>query len=107
MSLGSHKIIDARLLSLTEAIVARLDAEPALRQRLAQNVARWTDARLRTQWKHRLDLPWSELRAQLLAPTEEGAALRQDAPLGGILTNVERTRIMRQFGPKLVTRGRH
>ncbi|MBI4623629.1 MAG: hypothetical protein HY736_10480 [Verrucomicrobia bacterium] len=92
-----HQKIDARLLRLTQAVVKRLDAEPALRGRLAENVSRWENPRLQKQWLHRLNWPWPVLRARLLAPTEEGAAWRQDAPLGGILPPAERTRIMREF----------
>lgn len=93
----SHQQIDARLLRLTEAAVTRLDAEPALRVRLAENVSRWQSPRLRAQWQRRLALPWPLLRRRLLAPTQEGAALRQDAPLGGVLPATERMRIMREF----------
>lgn len=92
-----HRKIDARLLRLTEAVVRCLDAEPALRGRLADNVSRWPNPRLRAQWELRLARPWPVLRAQLLAPTEEGAALRQDAPLGGVLPAAERSRMMREF----------
>lgn len=92
-----HKKIDARLLRLTEAVVRRLDAEPALRSRLADNVSRWPNPRLRAQWELRLAQPWPVLRAQLLAQTAEGAALRQDAPLGGVLPAAERMQIMREF----------
>jgi hypothetical protein len=92
-----HKVIDARLLRLVEASVQKIDGDPALRQRLAQNLARWPNPRLRTRWERHLRQPWRELRAQLLAETDEGAALRQDAPLAGILTVAERARIMREF----------
>lgn len=92
-----HQKIDARLLRLTEAVVLRLDAEPAVRAKLADNVSRWSDSRLRTQWEQWLAWPWPVLRARLLARTEEGAALRQNAPLGGILPDAERARIMAEF----------
>ncbi len=92
-----HKIIDARLLRLVEASVHKIDSDPALLQRLAQNVSRWLNPRLQAEWQRRLQLPWPELRNQLLADTDNGAALRQNAPLGGILPAGERTRIMREF----------
>jgi hypothetical protein len=93
----SHQTIDARLLRLVEASVRKIDADPALTGRLAENVTRWPNSRLRAQWQQRLAQPWADLRAQLLAETEQGTALRQDAPLGGILSPAERTRIMREF----------
>ena len=92
-----HQTIDARLLRLVEASVKKIDADPALARRLAENVARWPNPRLQAQWQRRLQKPWADLRTQLLADTEQGAALRQDAPLGGILSPAERTRIMREF----------
>jgi len=67
-----------------------------MRDRLAENVSRWQNPRLRAQWQQRLKWPWPVLRASLLARTEAGAALRQDAPLGGLLPSAERARIMRE-----------
>lgn len=92
-----HKTIDARLLRLVEASIQKIEANPALRQRMTQNVSRWPNPRQRMQWEQRLQQPWIQLRAQLLADSDEGAALRQDAPLAGILSAVERARIMREF----------
>ena len=92
-----HKTLDARLLRLVEASIQKIDRDPSLLRKLAQNLARWPNPRLRARWQARLQLPWSELRAQLLAETETGAALRQDAPLAGILPTAERARIMREF----------
>lgn len=97
MTTCDHQTIDARLLRLVEASVQKIDADPALMQRLTENISRWSNPLLQTQWQRRLQQPWQELRAQLLANTDEGAALRQDAPLGGILPPAERARIMREF----------
>jgi hypothetical protein len=94
---ATHRTIDARLLRLTQAVVAQIDRDPSLRQRMAGNVSRWSDARLRERWHTLLSLPWPDLRMRLLAETDEGAALRQDAPLGGLLAPAERMRIMREF----------
>jgi len=82
---------------LVEASIQKIEANPSLCRRLVQNVARWPNPRLRSQWQRRLQQPWPQLRAQLLADSDEGAALRQDAPLAGILSPVERARIMREF----------
>lgn len=92
-----HQHIDARLLRLVEASIRKLDANPALRARMRRNIMRWTDARLREQWDGLLRQPWPDLRRQLLARTEAGDALRQNAPLGGILGAAERAHIMREF----------
>ena len=92
-----HKRVDAPLLRFTESAIQKLDADPALRVRLCENVSRWTEPRLRKRWEQLLKLPWPSLRVRLLAKSERGAALRQDAPLGGILAPEERARIMREF----------
>jgi hypothetical protein len=92
-----HKTIDARLSRLVEASIQKIEANPGLRPRLAQNVSRWSNPRLRQEWQQRLKQPWPEFSAQLLADTEEGAALRQNAPFAGILSPLERGRIMREF----------
>lgn len=94
---NAHRTIDARLLRLTQAIVARLDRDPALRRRMNENVSRWTDPALRARWEELLALPWVELRERLVAETEEGAALRQNAPMGGMLEPADRVAIMREF----------
>jgi hypothetical protein len=92
-----HPAIDARLLRLVEASVRKIDADPQLVRILGENVARWQNPRLQAQWHRHLRQPWPDLRRQLLADTEQGAALRQDAPLGGILSAAERSQIMREF----------
>lgn len=97
MSPCYHQLIDARLVRLVEAAVQKIDATPTLRSDMEKNVSRWTNKELQARWQQWLRLPWPELRASLLAPTEAGAAMRQDAPLGGILTDAERGRIMREF----------
>lgn len=92
-----HKHIDARLLRLTEAVVQEIDTQPDLHARMRENVGRWSNVRMQTKWVKLLELPWPQLRGRLLEKTEVGAALRQEAPLGGILATAERARIMREF----------
>jgi hypothetical protein len=93
----THRTIDARLLRLTQAVVDCIEQDASLRQHLAENVSRWTDEALRMQWEKLLLLSWHDLKALLLVETDEGAALRQNAPLGGILSPAARARIMREF----------
>lgn len=93
----THRTIDARLLRLTQAVVGHIDRDASLRQRMVENVSRWTDEARRKRWEKLLRLPWPDLRALLLAENEHSAALRQDAPLGGMLPPAERARIMREL----------
>jgi hypothetical protein len=97
MTAVDHQQIDARLLRLVAAVFRRIERDATLRVRLAENLARWPDERARARWAALLRLPWPEFRARLLADTPEGAALRQEAPLGGLLPAEERTRLMREF----------
>lgn len=90
-------MIDARIMKLVEASIQKIEADPSLRGRLAQNVSRWSNPRLQAKWHSLLQQPWPVLRAQLLADSDEGSALRQDAPLAGILSTIERARIMSDF----------
>ena len=97
----SHKTIDDRILKLTAAVVSKIDIDRSLLPRLAQNLDRWSSPTLQAEWRVRLRAPWPDLRSQLLAVTEAGAVLRQNAPLGGILPDAERAAIMREFQLKV------
>ncbi len=97
MDSSCHAIIDARLYELIETSVRKIDAHPSLRARMHENVARWPDERLRLKWKAVLNLPWAQLKSRLLARDDAGSALRQEAPLAGILSNSERLIIMRKY----------
>ena len=90
-------MIDERLLCLVKASIRKIDENPVLHRRLGENVQRWAPGKIREQWRERLAGPWPRLRAELLAENEAGAALRQDAPLGGILTATERAALMQPF----------
>jgi hypothetical protein len=82
MAENFHEKIDARPLRLTEAVVLRLDAEPHPRAKLAENVSRWSDSRLRVQWEHRLARPWRALahanrRGRGVAPGRDLGSLQR------------------------------
>lgn len=97
MSKTYHQVLDQRLLCLVKASIQKIDENPALCHRLIENVQRWPEGKIREQWQKRLAGPWSHVRAELLAENESGDALRQDAPLGGILTTIERAALMKPF----------
>lgn len=98
----THQDLDRRSLALTQAIVAKIDAEPTRGglEKAKQVNARWmakgVDSAIR-EWNRLLDLPWKELREVLLDPSEEGKRLRQTAPFCGILSPRERWDIYRRF----------
>ncbi len=97
MGSSYHAIIDARLYELIETSIKKIDADPSLRVRMHENVARWPDERLRLKWNAILDLPWAQLKSRLLESGDAGSALRQEAPLAGILSHSERLAIMRKY----------
>lgn len=87
----THRDIDRRLLALVILCVRKIDADPSLwTGRVAAAVRRLPNARLRGQWEELLGREWSEVRGHLLEEGDAGDALRQSAPLGGLLTNAER-----------------
>lgn len=91
----THQQIDERLRAMVGHCVEKIDADPALLTRLAENTTRIADQRIRNQWLGLLNLPWSQLREQLLAQTDHACALRQNAPFGGLLSNAERIRFFK------------
>lgn len=98
----THQQIDERSLELARAIAARIDSDPA-RTGLAR--ARRVCSRWRTmghraeveEWGRVLELPWPEVRARLLDPSEVGQRLRQSSPFCGVLSARERWAIWRRF----------
>jgi hypothetical protein len=95
-----HEAIDRRSLAMARRIVAKIDDDPH-REGLehARGVcARWVErgnvpAR---EWLEILRRPWPEIRALLLADSEESRRLRQNDPFCGILTPRERWQIYRE-----------
>jgi len=92
----THQQIDDRLRSMICLCVEKIDADPALLQRVAANASRIADPRLRDQWNDLLTLPWAQTREKLLARTESGDQLRQNTPFGGLLSNAERLSFFKQ-----------
>ena len=91
----NHQDIDLRLLAMVRLCVEKIDSDPRLLAQVAINAARISDPRIREQWRGVLDTPWLEFRKRLLAETEAGAQIRQDAPFGGLLSNAERLQFFR------------
>ncbi len=88
----THEEIDDRLHRMVALCVAKIDRDMQLLGKVEANVRRVSDPRLRAEWESLLNLPWAQLREKLLAAGEAGNQLRQNAPLGGLLSNAERSR---------------
>lgn len=91
----THATIDDRLLRLVACGVAKIDRDPGLLEQVRAAVARQPNLSIRAEWSALLELPWSTLRDRLLDPSDAGQALRQNAPLGSLLTPAERMAIFR------------
>jgi hypothetical protein len=96
----THQAIDRRSLKMVRRIVAKIDADPQQRglAHAREVCARWVargnvPAR---EWMTLLERSWSEIRALLLDPSDEGQRLRQSDPFCGILTPAERWEIYRE-----------
>jgi hypothetical protein len=91
----THADIDRRILGMIRLCVEKIEADPRLLARVWDNAERITDPRIRHEWRKFQALPWTELKAKLLAETPDGDQLRQNAPFGGLLSNRERLRFFR------------
>jgi hypothetical protein len=91
----THRDIDRRLLGMVRLCVDKIGSDPALLDRVRANAGRIADPRIRASWSDLLRMPWPQLKSRLLEENERGDQLRQDAPLGGLLSNAERYRFFR------------
>ena len=96
---------------MLDACAQKIDREPLLLNRIADNASRISSAPIREEWKSLLKLPRADLRVVLLERSERGSQLRQNAPFFGILTEDERMRFfpptMRRLDPAEVLRRTH
>jgi hypothetical protein len=97
-----HQTIDRRSLALAQAVVARIDADPARRglQLARETCARWhrdNPTPATAEWLEILEGDWQRVRAVLLESGPEGQRRRQSSPFCGVLTPAERWVIYQQF----------
>jgi hypothetical protein len=99
----SHRLIDARSQAFGRAIAARLTDEPELIARARATLVRWLatcSPRSRKpleEWRAALDGPIDGVVALLTADDERAIRLRQSNPFAGVLSQRERTAILREF----------
>jgi hypothetical protein len=100
-----HSDIEERSLTMAQAIVRKIDADPS-RGGLARARSicrRWFESNpvpANREWLEILERPWEEVRQVLLDKSENGRRLRQNDPFCGILTNEERWAIYRHYREK-------
>lgn len=93
----THAIIDRRIADLVALCMDKVEANPALLLLARNNINKWADGRVKTEWIAILDLPLKSMRAVLLADTEEAKRIRQSAPFGGFLSTSERMEIFKKY----------
>jgi hypothetical protein len=92
-------VADARSLRYHEVAFAKLQATPALMQRIGAKLAEWaaSDSRSLHHWAAYFSASITEdfegLRSTLLAPNDKGQALRSASPFGTLLEPNERKRL--------------
>lgn len=98
-----HRNIDARSLAFGKLVAAKLMADPSLVEVARQNLANWMrtcSERARPaleEWLSAVDGSVEGVIALLTGTDERATRLRQSNPFAGVLTQEERTRIIRQF----------
>ena len=98
-----HRAIDRRSLAFGRAIAANLIENPELANRARSNVARWLltcSPRSRStllEWDAVLAGPTEEIVALLTSEDERATRLRQSNPFTGVLSNLERNAILREY----------
>jgi hypothetical protein len=97
----THDDIDARILRMLESCAQKIDREPSLLIRIADNASRIANPRIRREWLSLVKMPWPELRIRLLETSERGKQMRQNAPFYGILKEDERLGFFPPTVPRL------
>ena len=94
-----HPDTDRRTLQLTRLTVEKIDRNPALVRTGLDNIARWARRNgdlpaCHAEWKTIIEQrSWNDIRALLLADSDEGQRLRSTHPFIGIISDEERAAI--------------
>lgn len=99
----NHQRIDERSLAFGRVIAERVAAHPELIAQARKTAIRWLQTcspRSRStlgEWLAALDGPIEGVLHILTSPDERSTRLRQSNPFAGVLSNEERSAILRQF----------
>ncbi len=100
----THDALDARSLALHRLIAQKIEHDPALLHRAADNLAHWKTLESRNSQPY--ILAWEALLAQGLAAclrmaiedSDHAKAMRQCSPFAGVLSPQERWKFLRDWG---------
>jgi len=102
----SHQLIDQRCLALHRAVSDRIRRRPDMLAVARENLRRWAEMNgflspALEEWREILDTRTPEEILRLLCdPGDEATRLRQSSPFGGVLSEPERLRILKQYEPR-------
>jgi hypothetical protein len=100
---NQHELIDQRSMAFGKAIADRLRSQPELVLDAKRTLQRWIktcsprSASTLAEWQSILDGPVSGVTDVLTSRDERAVRLRQSNPFAGILSQQERTAIIRRF----------
>lgn len=101
--MDSHREIDRRSLELHRLVARKIEREPALLQQARDNLQRWrglvapASLPYLDQWEALLRRGPAACLAMATEDSERGAALRQNSPFAGVLSDRERFAFLRRW----------
>jgi len=102
----SHQLIDQRCLALHKAVADKICSRLELLDVARENLRRWSNAEgalppALEEWRKILETwPPEDILNLLRDPGDEAIRLRQSSPFGGILSEIERLGILKQYEPR-------
>ncbi len=98
-----HRLIDERSLAFERLVARKLRENPALLNKARNNLQRWLSTCSPSvrpaliEWQNLVDSPFDVLLSTLEAEDERSTRLRQSSPFCGIISQEERTAIIKEF----------
>jgi hypothetical protein len=96
----AHRLAEERSLAYHRVVAARIASDPTILERARAQVQAWLERGMALYYARRWDRilggTLDEIRAVLLAETEEGRGLRQATPFAGAIDPRERWRIWKE-----------
>lgn len=101
----THDQIDARSLEMALCIAELIDADPTLLERARRKIEHWDTLDCNCiawdRWRAIFKGSWPEIRAALVAETEDSTLLRSSSPFTGILSQEKRAEIFSRYPRQL------
>jgi len=98
---NGHRNAELRSIDLHGLVAEHLLSEPELLEHARDRVAGWVEdgypvpPSVANRWRELLGRPLPEILAALVEDSEEMRDIRQSSPFGGVLTQGERSKVIR------------